>query len=422
MNKSKILHKATENAYTFSLISRIIGVFTGLLYSILFSRYLGAEMRGEASIILNYSEMISLVLCFGIYQAYPYFKKTTGKDLYKDFINLIFGQFFLYVILTSLIAVFVDLPRNIVIAIVISPVLMGIKQLNYLVLIENPKLRNMASILLDIFDIIFLSILLVFTTANYMMCVMFIVVKQLVFLIIALANLRINIFSIRPSLKGILPYMKYGFIPMLTVILMEVNYKVDILMLERMGVATAEIGVYSLGVMVAQKIWMIPDALKDILLSKLAKGKTADEVAKITRICFAITVVIMVCAVLTGKPLIKLLYGAEYEEAYTVTLIILAGILGMVIYKMVYSYNVVNGHKNVNFIMLSIAAALNVMVNYITIPLFGTIGAAAASLVSYIICGISFLFYFCIKTKTHPKNMLLISKQDVIAIIRAVRE
>lgn len=200
---------------------------------------------------------------------------------------------------------------------------------------------------------------------------------------------------------------------MITVILMEINYKVDVIMLDWFHIAKSDIGVYSIGVMLAQKLWTIPDALKDILLSKLAKGKTSTEVSKVTRISFAVTLLTVIGMVIFGKPLILLMYGPEYSGAYSITLIILAGVLGMVFYKMVYSYNVVNGHKKVNLVFLSIAAGLNVIVNAIMIPQIGTYGAAIASLISCSACGLVFLFYFCKKTNTPIKYMIFLQKEDM---------
>ena len=233
------------------------------------------------------------------------------------------------------------------------------------------------------------------------------------FFLIAVLNLRVNILQIRPTLKGILPYIKYGIIPMFTIILMEINYKVDVVILERLDVSKSLIGIYSLGVILAEKLWMIPDALKDILLSKLSKGKTSEEVAKITRISFTVMLFLITFMVLFGKLFITLMYGHDYQDAYYVTLIILAGTLGMVFYKMIYSYNVANGHKNVNFVILLSAAFSNIVLNYVLIPLYGITGAAVASLISYSLCGITFLIYFCHQTKTNYLDMILIKKSDI---------
>lgn len=412
MSFKKTIGKLTENAYCFSMLAKCIGVLIGIIHSVLFSRYLGAGLRGEASVITNYAGLISLVLCLGVYQAYPYFKRKTDQDIYREYINYIFGLFCLYVIIGAVLIFTLDLPTDITVVVILIPLLMGIQQLNYVVLIENPKLRNTASIRLDLFDIAFLLVLMVFTKANYFLCIMFLIVKNLVYFGIAVSNLKIKVWTIRPSLKGISSYLKYGIIPMLTVILMEINYRADIIILKHFNVDMAQIGIYSLGVLLANRLWMIPDALKDILLSNLAKGRTVKEVVKITRISFFITILFIISAVIFGKPVIWLLYGNEFSGAYIVTMVLASGILGMVFYKMVYSYNVVNGHIKVNLILLGIAAIINVSLNFILIPLYGIIGAATASFVSYLVCGISFLAYFCIQTKTPALEMLFITRKD----------
>ena len=409
----KTLQNITENTYIFSVIAKIISIITGLIYSILFARYLGPELRGTASIILNYSEIISLILCLGIYQAYPYFRKEREESIYMEYINYVFGLFLIYLIMGILLCLTGIFSINIVISIILAPVLMGIKQLNYVVLIENPKLRNTANIKLDLFDIIFLFLLLIFTKANYSLCILFLIIKHLFFFVIAIANLKVNIFKIHPTLKGVIPYIKYGITPMITVILMEINYKVDVIMLERFKIAAADIGIYSLGVMLAQKLWMIPDALKDILLSNLAKGKNHKEVSKITRISLAVTICMVIGMSVLGKPLIFLMYGSEYEDAYLITLIIFVGVIGMVFYKMVYSYNVVNGHKTINLIFLAVTASLNILINAVTIPYTGMFGAALASLISCSICGLMFLLYFCKTTGTPIQEMMFLTRLDI---------
>lgn len=411
----------TENAYIYSVFAKVVSIMIGLVHSILYTRYLGAELRGEASVIMNYAGLISLVLCFGVYQAYPYFKNKTGKDIYIEYINYIFGLFLLYIIISTTLIFCVHLQTNIIVITVLIPLLMGIQQLNYVVLIENPKLRNTASIRLDLFDIAFLAILMIFTKANYLLCITFLIVKNLVYFAIAVSNLKIKFRTIRPSLKGISPYIKYGIVPMVSVILMEINNRADVLILQYFNIDMAQIGIYSLGALLANRLWIVPDALKDILLSKLAKGKTKEEVAKVTRISFCVMILFIIGAVIFGKPVIWLLYGAEFSGAYLVTMVLLAGVLGMVFYKMVYSYNVVNGYTNINLILLGVAAVLNVLLNILLIPIYGILGAAAASFISYIVCGISFLAYFCIRTNSPVLEMLIIKRRDIDMMLKYLK-
>ena len=416
----KKLKNVVNNAYIYSVVAKIVSVVTGLIYSILFSRYLGTTLRGEASIITNYATIISLILCLGIYQAYPYFRKKNSESIYDEYINNVFGLIILLFFICVFIIIIFRPSIKYILILIFSVLLMGVKQLNYVVLIENPKLRNTTNIKLDIFDILLLLFLIVFTKASYFYCVLFLTVKNIVFFVIAFLNLKVKVSHIRPTLKGIMPYIKYGIIPMFTIILMEINYKIDVIMLEFLNVSTASIGIYSLGVMLAEKLWVLPDALKDILLSKLSKGKTAEEVAKVTRVSFTLMLIMITCMILFGKYLITLMYGYDYQNAYYVSLIILAGTLGMVFYKMIYSYNVANGHKNVNFVILLLSACVNVILNYFLIPIYEINGAAIASLVSYSLCGLVFLIYFCQNTQIKYIDMFLIKKDDLIRIKKII--
>ena len=202
------IKKLTENEYVFSVIAKIIGVLTGLIYSILFNRYLGAELKGEAAIVTNTAALVSLVLCLGVYQAYPFFRKqaqVSVEELYTSFINRVLGLFLCYLLICVSAALFLPVSTNLRISFVLMPLLMGTKQLNYVVLIERPKLRNTASIILNLIDIVIIGALMIFTEANYFYCYAFLIAKELIYFIIAFQNLRINIFKLRPTLKGIMP-------------------------------------------------------------------------------------------------------------------------------------------------------------------------------------------------------------------------
>ena len=76
--KKHFFKKITNNAYSFSVLTRVLSVLIGFVYTVVYTRYLGKELRGTASEINNYVELATLFLCLGMHQAYPYFKKKTG--------------------------------------------------------------------------------------------------------------------------------------------------------------------------------------------------------------------------------------------------------------------------------------------------------------------------------------------------------
>lgn len=296
------------------------------------------------------------------------------------------------------------------------PLSIGIKELNYVVMIERPIDMGKTSIILSILDNILIIIFMLTVDVDYIACVSFLMLKEIIYFILALKRLKINIISIRPTLRGAARYIRFGLLPMLTVLMMEINYKADVVFLEWLDINKADIGIYTLGVSLAQRIWTIPDALKDILLSKLAKGKTKDEVCKVTRINFFIVSIFSVLLMITGNNIISILYGEEYSNAYEIIIILLIGIVGMIFYKTVYSYNVILGEQWKNFILLGIAALTNVILDIFLIPEIGVFGAAISSTLSYFICGVCFLNDFCKKTNTRYREMMLITSHDISSI------
>ena len=93
----------------------------------------------------------------------------------------------------------------------------------------------------------------------------------------------------------------------------------------------------------------------------------------------------------------------------------------MIFYKIVYSYNVVNGYKTVNLILLGIAAIINIVGNLILIPIMGIKGAALTSVISYLICGILFLIYFKEKTNIKLSELIIVQKDDINLFLKKVQ-
>lgn len=405
--------------YVFSVFSKFLGVFIAVIYSIVFNRYLGASLKGEAAVISNYASIISAVLCLGMYQAYPFFKKREG-DVFYPFLNTMTSFYILVMAAMGLLAAFLPIDINIRVALVLVPIQSYIRHINYVVTIEKPRTRNIASIIINITDVLVVAAIWIFTEPSYKYVVIILVAQILINFVISFANLKMAIRKFRFTLKLLPKYAKFGFMPMITLFLMTVNYRVDVLMLEHSAsITSAQIGIYSVGVALAEKVWLIPDAVKDILLSRLCKDKGKDEVAKVIRLNLAVSVAMILFVALLSKPFVSIVYGSEYIGADIITVIMLAGVVGMIFYKMVYSYNVSQGKRSVNLIFLSVAAVANVIGNIILIPIWGIYGAALTSVVSYTLCGICFLIYFKKGSGVSYFKMLFVQKED-IAFIKGI--
>ena len=410
----RLIKNLVNQEYLFSVFSKLTGVALAMVYSVIYNRYLGASLKGEAAIISNYISLISSFTCLGMYQAYPYYKKREKGDAFYSFINNMTSLYLLMLAAGVFLVLIIPIGLNLKFAILLVPFHSYIRHINYVVTVEAPKRRNIGYILINFTDIFVVVFFYVFTNASYSYLIVILFAQILINLFISYKELHVVYQYLKFDLSKVIKYAKYGIIPMFTLMLMTLNYRIDILMLEHIGnITKAEIGVYSVGVALAEKIWLIPDAIRDILLSRLSRGTDNSEVAKVIRISLALSISMLIIFVLCGQWVINFLYGAEYAGSYQVLVIMLIGVIGMIFYKMVYSYNVVYGRKVINMVFLGLAAVLNIILNYLWIPVYGINGAGWASVISYTICGICFLIYFCYVEKIQVMKVIFIQKDDI---------
>lgn len=417
MHKFEYLIKSVfKNDYIFSVFSKIVGLFIGIFLSIVTARFFGAELKGISAIVSNNVSLYAVFLGLGIYQAYPFYRRKE-PDIKECYINNISTLFLIYefvAIMVASIMFICNINIYLAISIILIPVEVYIKQLNYVVLIEHPRRRNVSSIIISCSEIIVVFAFILFYEANVITAITYYVIALIVNLILSFVNLRYNPISIRFDLSRIFEFVKFGFVPMLVYLCMTVNYKLDIQMLNWMGcVSYSDIGIYSVGVVLASKIWLIPDAVKDILLSKLIKGKQEGEVAKVIRINLFICIIAILVFVFVGKKVILIMYGKAFIKTFDIICIMLVGIISMIFYKMVYSYNISIGKRAINLIFLGSSALINIIGNYFLIPVWGIYGAAITSVISYTVCGACFLVYFKRVSGMSFTKILFIQKSDL---------
>lgn len=419
MGQSRIKN-IINNDYTYAFISRAICITIGIAYNVVFARLFGADLKGESAIIINYASLFDTFLSFGIYHAYPFYRKKDA-DLFPTFINNVFSLYFFYQLVGILIAILLPFSFDVKIAFVVFPIMSGTRFFNYALLVEHPKRRNTAYLIQNIIDVIIVSLCFILNiNLDVYVLACFLIIKEFITLIISYVSLGYSLTKLKFTLKDIPVYIKYGYISMLTGILVTLNYRVDIFMLERM-VKNSDIGIYSIGVNFAERIWLIPDIIKNILISHLSKGKDNEEVAKVLRVSTALTLLAIVFVGIAGRFFIPILFGSEYDGAYWITLILLFGVIGMVYQRIIYSYNIVNGFRKINVIYLSLAVIANIILNFIFIPIGGIIAAAACSVVSYNICGILFITYFKRISGSSYSEILVLKKSDIKGFLSLMR-
>ena len=410
----KKIKKVLKNEYVFSILTKFVSFSIGIIQSILVARYLGSALKGVNAYISSIASVGSIIVTFGMHQAYPYFRKKYGKEaVYQDFASLIMFLYSALFIVAVLMAVFLSVSLELRAVFILIPLLGYSRIVAYLTLVEAPNIRNTWWTVISIVEIVYVALLWIFIERNVYWGISILLFADVLKCIIYTVLLRV-----RPRWNKNLPklfseLLQYGFFPMLALLMTTLNYRIDVMMLRHYDFITdAMIGVYSLGISFSDKIVLIPDTMKGVLVSKLTKGAENEEVAKVCRLGFWASVILCLLIFALGKPVIRLLYGAEYEGAYPVVLITAAGILAVIFFKLIAQYNVVNKKQKLNVLLLSVAIVVDVVLNLVFIPLWGIQGAAFATSAGNLACGIAFVIYFSRISGIPVSKMLLIQKED----------
>lgn len=386
-------------------------VLAGFLFTVVQARYLGAELKGQVTYVTSITSITAIVLGFGMHQAYPYYKKKLQIKLLPVFFKIALIQLAIYTVLAVVIAIVFATPKLIAISL-ITPIMVYDKIVAYITMVEEPNRKNSIEMIVNIAELLLIVVLWIFFPASFVIGVAVIAFKDVIMAIIYTLHWRKDLISDKTPIRGWpLRLVKFGFFPMLALLMTTLNYRVDVIMLDG-RVPDAAIGVYSIGVMLAERVWMIPDAMKEVMISKVTKGKGTEEVAFVIRVCNTVCLAVILGLIILGQPFINIVFGEEYAGAYLVTLILLIGVFFMIYYKMIASYNIIIGKQFINFVFLGISVAGNLIANAIMIPFFGIYGAGAASVISYALCSMLFIIQFRKTTKVPLRKMLFATPSD----------
>ena len=283
-----------------------------------------------------------------------------------------------------------------------------------MIMVEDVKYKNKIFFTARITNT--LITILAFYTMNrtILVSLALVVVGDLITVIMALRRMKRMPNPLKADLRFAAKIVPFGIVSMITTLMVTLNYRVDTLMMGYMfGIPDAEIGFYALGVSLSEYGWLIPDAFREVLFSRTAKDDAIGEVTMSMKVNLYLTLCMIVGILVLGKPVIWLLAGAEYLPAYPVTVLLIAGIIPMSYFKIIGTLLLAQGKKYTYLGMLTLSVVANVVCNMFTIPLWGKMGAAAASVVSYAVAGGCFLVYYLKTYKIPVRDVFLFRPEEI---------
>ena len=395
MNRIRRMMKTVfNNDYVFTIFTKITAVLIGLIASSFSNRFLGAELKGQLGSISSLLSIVAVTANFGLYQPYPYYKRQHEPEVLDKFLRIFMLQFLVYMGIGAAGAVFFDSPKLTAVCL-LAPIQVLANQLSFLIMVEDVKYKNVIFFTARITNTI-ITILAFYTMKRtIIVSLALIIVGDLITIIMALQRMRKLPNPLRADLRFTAKIVPFGIVSMITTLMLTLNYRIDTLMMDYLyHVPDREIGFYTLGVSLSEYGWLIPDAFREVLFSRTAKDDAIDEVTMSMKVNLYLTVFILLGILVLGRPAIWILAGSEFLPAYPVTVLLAFGIIPMSWFKIVGTLLLAQGKKYVYLGMLTASVAVNIICNMLTIPMWGKMGAAAASVASYTAAGILFLGYY----------------------------
>ncbi|MFC0395962.1 flippase [Paenibacillus mendelii] len=408
-----------------TIITRGITLFGGFIISILLARMLGAEGRGVVTLIFMVPTLMITIADLGVRQATAYY---VGQKVYPidDIIKTtyllwtltsvisvlcIFGYYGLFYFgkydITLLLIALLSVPLNLF-ARYTNGVLQGKDKIGK---INNLELWNIGINLAGVVILVGLLRLEVLgaSIVNLLLALMFAVQSYL--MVRKLAPFRLGYVKGLPG-----QFLKKGIAYALALFVLQLNYRINILMLEQLS-DVRSIGIFSVGTVLAELIWQLPAAAGMVLFAKSANSKTEEEAinraAKLLRILLPVALAVCLFIGVFAPMIVNVLYGKDFADAASVIRFLLPGIFIMFFFKVLNADLAGRGKPLFALAAYILPLFLNVALNYVLIPLYNINGTAIASSISYVIGGFLFLIIYSRRTGVGMKDLLIIKRSDL---------
>ncbi|HPM04514.1 MAG TPA: oligosaccharide flippase family protein [Candidatus Cloacimonas sp.] len=216
-----------------------------------------------------------------------------------------------------------------------------------------------------------------------------------------------------------------GFRAFLSEYLVILMTRLDIIILKALGGFT-QLGVYSLAINFLDMINIMAGMIGVVLLNKFSALQNDRESLQILRKVFLVMLIFdFVCIAgmaAIGLPVIRLLYGVQYQEAWYAFMLLIPAIIGLTLGGLFNTFLWSKGFPAFSFIAPAIATGIKVILAKLFIPQFGLYGAAVSSSLVYPLWLLLMLIWYFGKHKDQKPSQLLLRKEDFWQLKKTVEE
>lgn len=425
--------KSTAFEIAMTFITKIFFLGGSFIISIILARILGTEGKGTVTALFVIPNLTISLADLGVRQASAYhigrkihsIEDVTASNLLLWFLSSALSILIVIVYYMSPLSSSYS-PILILIAVAYVPVKILTAYFNGILqgvqMIKNMNMKYIIEFTTKLFIVIVLVWLLNFGVVGAALSTTlaaFIVLIYSTVIVNKVTKLRFYYAKGVPS-----ALLQKGFIFALAIFILQLNYKIDIVFLESM-VSNSEVGIYSVGVTLAELIWQVPAAISTVLFARTANSSSNDaaskRTAKLLRISLLPLVVLSLLLWVFSPFLVNLFYGIDFIEAGSVIRLLLPGIVMMVLHQVLYADISGKGQPLLVLNIYVVTLIINVILNMILIPQMGINGAALSSTISYIVGAVGISRKYKKFSGLNYSDFFILKKEDVELIINKIK-
>jgi O-antigen/teichoic acid export membrane protein len=216
--------------------------------------------------------------------------------------------------------------------------------------------------------------------------------------------------------------LRFGILTAAANALVFASFRIDVFLLNA-WVPQEAVGPYNVAASIAERLWMVSQAMEMVLFAQVARrlGRKGDAMPipptddptpiVVRHILWAVAAAAAMLWACAGWVL-PLVFGRPYGSAVAPLRALLPGVVLFNVARIIGQDFAGRGHVHLNVIVGAACLSLNVVLNLLWIPSYGTLGAAWASSVSYTADSAIKLVLYCRTTQTAWHKVVLLQPGD----------
>jgi O-antigen/teichoic acid export membrane protein len=408
--------------------TQVVQAGSAMVAGILVARVLGAEAKGELSVLMALGSMAVVLASLGVHQSGVYFLgrfDAKRKSVISN--NALFGLvggLITATVLGVLGLAFRDvliqgIPIGLFLLFLLSVPLNYFNEFGRRVLLgigrvgsyNLPDLVTGTSLLVGT-----AAALLVFGSHLAPLVILRVLSELAIFVFIFTQVGRLVRFRLRPSRAVLRDQMAYGVKNYASSLLWIVLLQGDLILCNHF-LGNHQTGIYSVAVSLGLPITLLGAVVGTLIFQRVSSEDTERGRIEMTNRVFRVLIVVLAVVVVGlgvgGHWIVPLVYGSAFDPAVTALILLLPGLFALALELVLMNFLAGNGSPPMVYIAPAVGLIVNFGANMYAIPHWGINGAAATSSVGYAVVLVLVAWYYLRSTGAPLRDLIVVRRIDV---------